>query len=745
MQKTLLFKGVSAFALSSFLLTTAHVANAQGAVNVLKDEIIVTATKKAGGENVQDVPLSITAYGADQLDALQVRDISGLSFKMPNVSLDDIGTAKGTANFAIRGLGVNSSIPSIDPAVGLFIDGMYLGINTGVIFDTFDLESIEVLRGPQGVLFGRNVTGGAVLINTADPSYDKSIKAKFAVESGLRGSGVNSYAMASVTGPIIEDKVAAKLAVYYNKDEGWFKNILPTGGTEDFGESETYIIRPALKFNPSPNSELILKFETGKITGDGPAGQSHTNGSGVDGQIVNFSRESFDLSIDEGGSIRNKWSHAIAEFNLDVAFGDGTITNIVAWREFTQEGTSDIDSTPAFLFHADFLTDQDQFSNELRYSGRFNDNLDVTTGVYYFTQDLAAAEIRNILGGALTQHGGGVQDHRTYGAFARFNYDVNDQFSVNAGIRYTDEKKEVEVASLFRNVNSPCNVIVGTCVPDFIDDIKFTNWAPTVGFGYEINDVSRMYGHWKRAYRAGGYNFRNTAPGFLPGPFGDERVDSFELGYKTELNGRGRLNAAVFYTTIADMQREVNLSDNTAAVVQLIRNTADADLYGFELDGQYAVTDNLLFTGSVGYVKGDLKNVLFDLNSDGALNAADANLDIPRLSPFTANVGFIYDHEMGNVGVLTARANYSHRDQAAYTDNNLGILNASDRIDASLTLSMNDGRTNVSLYGKNITNDVQHGNDTQLPALLGPVPLGGTFAPLAKGGVYGIELQLKFD
>ncbi len=119
---------------------------AQGAAGALRDEILVTATKKADAENVQDVPLAVTAYGAEQLDALKVRDLSSLSYSMPNVSLDDVGTARGVANFSIRGLGINSSIPSIDPTVGVFVDGMYLGINGGVVLDIFDLESVEVLR-----------------------------------------------------------------------------------------------------------------------------------------------------------------------------------------------------------------------------------------------------------------------------------------------------------------------------------------------------------------------------------------------------------------------------------------------------------------------------------------------------------------------------------------------------------------------------------------------------------------------
>ena len=134
--------------------------------SVLLEEVLVTGTKKAEAEKLQDVPIAATAFGEDQLEALFVRDLQSLSYTMPNVSMDDVGTAKGVANFSFRGLGVNSSIPSIDPTVGVFIDGVYQGTNSGVVFDQFDMEGIEVLRGPQGILFGRNVTGGAVLVRT---------------------------------------------------------------------------------------------------------------------------------------------------------------------------------------------------------------------------------------------------------------------------------------------------------------------------------------------------------------------------------------------------------------------------------------------------------------------------------------------------------------------------------------------------------------------------------------------------
>lgn len=728
------------------------------AMEVLTEEVIVTATKRPGGQDVQDVPLSMTAFGEQQLDALQVRDITDLAYKMPNVALDDIGTAKGVANFTIRGLGVNSSIPSIDPAVGVFVDGVYLGSNAGVIFDTFDLESVETLRGPQGVLFGRNVTGGAVLINTGDPTDEFRAKIKLASDSGLRDTGANYYAQGVVSGPLIEGRLNGKLGFYHNNDDGWFENTIPgatpaENTTEDFGESETTLVRGGLLFLPTDGLEILAKYEHGQTDSQGPAGQSHTNGAGVDGQIVNFSRDSFDFSIDERGFTDAEWDQLSVEVNLDVPFGNGTVTNIFGYREFSQTASSDIDATPAFLFHADIGINQEQVSNELRYNGMFmDDRLNMTAGLFYFEQELRYGEQRDLLGGALQQDGGGIQDQQTIGVFVAGDYAVNDVLSLNVGIRYTDESKDAFIASLIANVNSPCFVVAGgtptprPCGFDFSDKFTTSNWSPKVGFGYALSDTARLYGHWARAFRAGGFNFRNTAVdtvNFGPGPFNDEEINSFEIGYKSEPYARARFNAALFLNVMSDLQREINLADPIAGVVQVIRNTADADIWGFELDATLPVNDNLLLTGAIGYLHSEYDNVVFDLNGDGTIDGKDTALDIPRLSPLTVNLGLIYAREFPRIGETTFSISYAHRDEAAYTDDNLGVLNAQNRLDASVAVNILDSAS-LTLYGRNLTDEVNHGNDTQLPSMLGPVALGGTFAPLARGRQVGIELMMSF-
>jgi len=746
--------------------------------NVLTDEVIVTATKKSNGENLQDTNLSVSAFGADQLEAFQVRDVSGLSFKTPNVSLDDIGTTKGTANFAVRGLGVNSSIPSIDPAVGVFVDGIYLGVNAGVIFDTFDLDSVEVLRGPQGVLFGKNVTGGAVLLNTGDPTDEFTFKAKVAAESGFRGTGENYYLQGVMSGPIIEDVLSVKLGVYHNNDKGWFENFydgngnpdgsladsFPGGLTDDgenFGISDTTIIRTGVKWTPTDSFSLVAKYEMGDFSGQGPAAQSHVNGSGVNSFATNilmdpahtFDRDSFDFAVNELGSNETEWNMASLRADLDVGFGNGTITNIAGWRELDSIGRSDIDATILTVFHANFGTNQSQFSNELRYNGRFlNDKLDFTAGLFYFDQTLEYTEQREVQG-VLNFDGGGIQDHETIGAFASGEYQLSDRLSVNAGLRFTNEKKDADIA-IISLANAPCIIVEGDprsndfCPLLQFPDIDTSNFSPKIGFGYEFSDNFRGYGHWSRAFRAGGFNLRNTAlPAFQndpiqsPGPFGDERVDSFEIGFKSEPVAGARVNAAAFFTDISDFQRELNIAGGSAVVQQIIGNSADAEIYGAEIDVLWPLSDNFVLNGSLGITEGSFTDVLINLTATTGAGLSEAPgeddlaLEIPRLIPFTANAGFTYFKDTG-LGQATLNVNYAHRDRSFFTDNNLGFTNSQDRFDASLSLDLKESGVNVTIYGKNLTNEVLHGNDTQLS--------NGTFAPLSKGRVIGIEFGYEY-
>jgi iron complex outermembrane receptor protein len=717
--------------------------------SALMEEITVTARKRE--EPIQQVPISISAYNSDQLEALKVRDLKNLTVAMPNVAMDDIGTTRGVANFSIRGLGINSSIPGIDPTVGVFIDGVYLGANGGTVLDMFDIDSIEVLRGPQGTLFGRNVTGGAVLINTKRPSEELEVSLRGAVEANPNGDGGwNNFVMGSVSGSV-GDTFGARVSLYHNEDHGWFTNLYDNS---DFGKARTTIVRPVITWNPTDKLSMLLRWEHLETSGDGPPSQTHTNGSGVDGFFANFERDSFDFAIDEPGFIDLDMDFVTFQIDWDVPFGDGTITNIFGWREYLANTYADIDAQPVWLFHSGSITDYHQYSNELRYNGTFG-NANVTAGVYWFKNETNYSEFRDLLGiatggvaPALTQNGGGILGLESLAGFLAVDYMLNDAWSLNAGIRYTDEDKDAQIATLTRNINNPCLVYNGQCNYDFVDKDNWTAWSGKVGTTWNMNDDMRMYLSWSRGHRSGGYNLRNTAidtVNFGPGPFDQETVDSFEVGFKTELNGRGRLNAAVFYTTIKDMQREVNLADPFAGVVQVIKNTADADIFGFEVEGTFAIGDNTAILASLGYADPKYSEVLFDLNNDGVIDQADKDLELPRAAPWTWSIGVTHDWFFDQGSALSARANYAYRDKAYYTDNNLGYFLKQDILEVGLDYALADRRWIFSLYGRNLLNSVNHGGDTQLPRVIGPVPTGGTFSPLTRGRVVGFEVNFNFQ
>ncbi len=717
-------------------------------VGAASDEIVVTGLKH-GERNVQDVPVAVTAFGADQLEALNFSSLQSLSYSIPNVQLEDIGTSPGVANFAIRGLGINSSIPSVDPTVGVFVDGMYMGINAGILTDNFDLAGVEVLRGPQGVLFGRNVTGGAIVLRTKTPGDDLEINARAGVETGL-----NYTADFSIAGPLAPGLLAAKLAVYYNDDEGWFENSFD--GSQ-FGASRTNIYRGALVLTPTPNLEFILRVESGNTEGDGPAAQNH----GL------FSRDSFDFAINYPGFATSDWEQGILEMNWDVGFGDGTITNILSYRDYEGRSGGDIDATTFTAFHARAVNRQDQWSNELRYAGTFGP-VDLTAGHYMFEQNLLYIEERVVIGQPQALVGGGDGEFSTWGAFVNADWHVSEQFTFNLGVRYTEEEKSA-VVSRIRSALTPLDgaiVVPGEGVTggsidgnflvpsDTPFDLEWNDVSPRIGVQWQPNESTNLYAFAAKGFRSGGVNFRVTTLGTAldpqpPTAFDSEEQTSFEVGWKQDfLDGRGRINLAIFHNEIEGMQRETNLP-GPSGVQQVIVNAGDATLQGIEFESRFNILETLMIQLQAGYTDASYDSVTADLNADGVVNAADAALSLPRVPEWTYGASLLWDLPLGSFGVLSSRVSYNHRDENFYTDNNRGRLNEVDMVDLNLTLRPDGGNWSFAVYGLNLLDEASFGGDTQLPDI---APFGGdgagpavpTFSPLNKGLVVGAEVRVAF-
>jgi iron complex outermembrane receptor protein len=730
-------------------------------LGALTDVVTVTATKRPDPENVQDVPLAVTAFDEESLEALKVRDLTDLGFSAPNVALEDIGTVPGTANFAIRGLGINSSIPSIDPAVGVFLDGVYLGVNAGVVLDLFDIESVEILRGPQGLLFGRNTTGGAVVVNTSGPTDTFRARGRVAYEAPLgddRG-GPRRIASGSLSGPILPGRLNGKVGAYLNDDEGYFENRLDGSS---IGESFTYSLRGALEFTPSETLTVLGKLDFTRRDGDGAISQNR----GL------FERDSFDVSLDEPGFADIETLTFSLRSDLDVGFGDGRITKIMGYRTLEQATRNDIDSGPERIFVSDTGLDQDQVSGELRYAGTFG-RTELTTGLYGFHQDAAYFENRDLTAlGAPFSYGGGTQEHTVLGIFGQADHHLTDTLALSLGLRLTREEKESAVT--FVRPRPECSPIEGTCPTEgenpfapgepngFRDRDEWSNLIPKIGLAYEPADTVLLYTHWTKGYRSGGYNLRATNPALFvetieaggEPSFDEEEVRSFEIGGKFETaDGRGQLNLALFRTKIEDMQREVNLSSPTAGVSQFILNTADATIEGIEAEGQWRVGESLLLRANLGLIDAGYDRVLFDISSDDVVDRDDLALAIPRVPEATYGASVLHEADLRERGSLLTRVSFQHRDRVAYTDNNFGWIQAADMLDANLTWQPRDGRVALSLYGRNLLDEVQAGGDTQLPfggplssgvaQPFGADPAGGTFSPLMPGRVIGVELRMS--
>lgn len=719
-------------------------------------EIVVTATKKAKGEKLQDAPAAVNAFGEAEIDARKLRDLQGLTYAVPGVSLDSVGTFRGTANFAIRGLGINSSIASVDPAVGTFVDGVYLGTNAGVLFDLFDIDRIEILRGPQGTLYGRNTTGGAVLVETADPTHRWEAKALGALEGpvDLRRGGPSFIIQSALSGPLTP-ALAFRFGASYKGDAGYFRNRLDG---EDVGEARTALLRGGLSYEAGP-IRVVAKGEYLDVGGDGAISQNH----GL------FDRNTFDVSLDNDGNIDAR--SLFATLRADYALAGGSITNVAGYRKYDQLTDNDIDSTPAFLFHSKTGLRQEQISNELRYSGQLG-MLDMTLGTYLFQQRIAYQEDR-VFPVAVPQFGGGRQFHRVYGLFGQGEYALSGPLSLIAGLRWSLEEKSAAVT--YVRPRSPCSVIEKSCPTTgnnpffpaerngFDERRSWANLAPKLGLQYAFSGASNFYGSWTRGYRSGGFNVRVTQPlsfEALAADLGthayeDERADTYELGAKLSgSGGRSSLNLAVYRSEVRDLQREVNVASASAGLAQSIFNTADARILGGEAEASVALRNTRL-SANFGYIDARYRQVRFDISGDGKVDAADLLLRLPRVPKWTFGGEIRHRWTLPHSSLLEMRASFQHRDAYAWTDSNFGWISSSDNLDADLTWSLSPRRVRLSLYGRNLLDQIQFGGDTQLGFAGGPLsdgnnrpfdprPFAGTFSPIARGRVIGIQAAYSY-
>lgn len=723
-----------AFMLASSALTSLACAGpawtqtppSQTADNPAIESVVISAQKRGVAQDAQTVPLALTVVTAVDIEQRHVRDLHDLTTASPNVTLTDLGTVPGFASFTIRGLGVNTTIPSMEPAVGVFVDGIYLGMSAGAVLDVIDVESIEILRGPQGLLFGRNTTGGAVLINTRRPGDVFAADGRFNYETGPQET-----ASLSVEGPIGQ-RFRAKLTGHYSNDDGWFTNQFDGGA---FGASRTYVVRPTVTWTPGAAFDSTLIYERGSVRGDGAVGRNPAYTQG------------FDVNLNHRGYNRLDWESVTLESNWRT--GGGVFTNLAGYRTLDQGISIDVDARPVPGFFISDLLRQHQFTDELRFFGRISDRVELTAGLYYFTQSYLFLERRVAGLSVFDSTLGGDVDAANYAAFAQVSFEATPNLALIVGGRFTREEKDARVATFIPSTAlSRCDFSAETCVynfpgPEFPDSPgrqTWDNFTPKLGFQWQAAGNVFLYGHWARGLRSGGYNVRNASRTIPAGPYDPELQDAFELGLKTDwFDNRLRANGTVFYNTIRSMQRDVFLTDPIVASVQVTRNTADATIRGFELEFAGIVADDWVLYANAGYTDGRYDTIFFDLDG-GGIGDSDLGLAIPRLTPWSYALGLTYTRDLAGDFAFRFRTDYGYRSAAASTDDNRAFLLPVEDWSASVSLTLPGQHWSLSLYGRNLLNKLTIGVHTPSPASLG----GGSFQSLNEGRVFGVEATFVY-
>lgn len=667
---------------SSIAVTTALTgvapALAQSATPKVLDNIVVTATKRE--ESLQTTSIAITALSAKTLADRVITTAMELNNTVPNLLASPTASASANSvSFNIRGIGQVDFINTIEPGVGVYLDGVYIARTIGASIELADIDRVEVLRGPQGTLFGRNATGGAVSIVTAKPSFDGLFGEASLTPSAFTDDWRPSVtARASVNVPL-SDKVAARFNLLTKHSDGWGKNNAPGTG-EGLGEQETYAGRAAFLFQVSDDWQVLL-------AGDASTGRGTIAPMvGVLGPAI-AEEDPLKTAID--APTYDDMDVYGVSLTADGKLGDAVnIRSITAYRH--QDGWlgQDSDGSTLQLINQGVNYKQHQFSQEVQLFGdAFEDRLKWLVGGYYFEED-GTFLTKGIIAFTPVEIDT-FSSTKSYAAFGNLTYEVADGFNVVGGVRYTHEKKFLNAATRFGGM---------TIVP--ASDNRKTYSKPTFKAGVEYFPAEEvmLYAMFSQGFRSGGYNGRPFSPADLV-PFEEETNDTYELGFKAELfDNTLRLNGAVFYSEYKNIQLTAAKSDPVIGVIVVTDNAGRAELPGAEAEFQWVASDALNIYGNVGY-----------LDNDGLEPKAGFTLPgdtLPLSSRWNTTLGFDYTIPMGGFEGRVG-ADWSYRSSYFQSiDNSPLIAQAGFHlINARFSIAPADADNwDLTFFAKNLTN-----------------------------------------
>lgn len=664
------------------------------------DTVTVTARKRE--ETLQDVPVAVTAFTPEALDTLNIKDLGDLDAQVPNLTVYAARGSTSTITAYIRGIGQADPLWGVDPGVGIYLDDVYIARPQGALLDVFDVERIEVLRGPQGTLYGKNTIGGAI----------KYVSRGLREETeGFASLTVGNYSQldvkAGIGGSIGDGVLRGRIALASMNRDGYGENL-----TNDQPVSDKEINAVRAQFGAFASEDFDVQFSIDRIED-----QSGVRGAKMlapnplapayppldDRYDIRSGMGNVNDTTMTGGSMAVNW-------RIDE---DWALKYVIAKRESDTHTMIDFDTTPLKLVDVEAFYYDEQVSNELQANFDAGGRARGVMGLYWFNGD-AGGQVLNYFSNPLAPPAltnplfGDTQGYvntSSIAAYADWTFDLTDQLKLDVGARYTDEDKHA--VALNRFYTTPEYTTAWGTAANFDKTVNFKNFSPKASLDYQFTPDIMGYLSFSRGFKSGGYNIRanTTAVPRSGEPFQDEQVDSYEIGSKMSfLDQRMFLNLAYFYNQYEDIQLSVftsyTLPNGSQSFFGDFTNAGKGTVQGVEVEYQFLPTEHWLISGNLAWLDAE-----YDEFISGGVNIADSQY-FTNAPEFSGALNAEWRTALDNGGNLSARVTYAYQSEVwpttdlspAIKQDGYGLVNA------GVIWNVNDAWT-LSLQGTNLADE----------------------------------------
>ena len=665
------------------------------------EEIIVTAQRRE--QTLLEVPMAISAFTGEELAFLQADNLDSLQGAVPNLNLVQGRGSNSSVNAFIRGVGQPDALQSFDPAVGIYLDDVYMSRIQGGLFKLYDIERIEVLRGPQGTLYGKNTPGGAIRLITRTPGDE------FEAQAGLLvGNYGRIQARARLSTPVT-DNFALGFSVLYDERDGFVTD--PATGRE-YNDEDTTVFRMKGNWEASENFSVDFSFDYTKEDVFLTLGRSEVLLFSVDlatGIVPRLPAPEGEWNFKTQTSMTDRPTQEVDHWGGNVTLNwainaDLDLKSITAYRELETASYIDIDATELELGDVFVGLDQNQFSQEFQLLGGNGSNVNWVLGAYYLKEEVPshqeayADDFLQYLGNTITFLRTIDDDLETtsYAVFGQVDWAFADRWSLGVGLRWTqEEKKYFRTTSTFSN-------ILGVADPAFAftDSDDWSDWTPTITLDYAMSDAVKLYGRVAQGFKSGGFNGRANSAADVS-TFDPETVWTTEFGAKTVVaDGKLRANYAVFVSKYDDFQARVSVGDGIDFRFPVL-NAAELDIKGAEVELAWLPIEPLALSAQIGYLDSEY--------GAGGFTGSDGVADEPAFSPeWTARFAATWTQNLANGSNLMFSAAANYRDAMWLSVENTAALTEDDYwlMDAMVSWGSGDGHWTISGGVKNLTDEV---------------------------------------